>query len=138
MTETDAASSRPSDAALGDAELTLDELGERVIAATGPWAGALVIPAFNGLWPRWRRAIIPAARRGVLCFGPDRGRNVTYTSPRRWLPGFVPARPRDAPSGIWLFATCPPTDLPLRPSSPSGWRPPADGPRSCSSGSVRR
>ena len=62
-----------------------------------PWAGALVIPAFNGLWPRWRRALIPAARRGVLCFGPDRGRNVTYTSPRRWLPGFVPRRPGGEP-----------------------------------------
>jgi hypothetical protein len=27
----------------------------------------------------------------VLCFGPDRGRKVTYTSPHRWLPGFRPA-----------------------------------------------
>lgn len=32
-----------------------------------------------------------AAARGALCFGPDRGRKVTYTSPRRWLPGFQPA-----------------------------------------------
>ncbi len=82
--------------ALADAELTLDELGERVMEATGAWAGALVIPAFNGAWPRWRRALIPAARRGVLCFGADRGRNVTYTSPRRWLPGFLPADPNAA------------------------------------------
>jgi hypothetical protein len=27
----------------------------------------------------------------MLCFGPGRGREVTYTSPRRWLPGFRPA-----------------------------------------------
>jgi hypothetical protein len=27
----------------------------------------------------------------MLCFGPDRGRKVTYTSPHRWLPGFRPA-----------------------------------------------
>ena len=81
------------DTAVRDAELTLDELGEQVVAATGPWADARVIPAFNEMWPRWRRAIIPAARQGVLCFGPDRGRNVTYTSPRRWLPGFAPADP---------------------------------------------
>jgi len=79
-----------------DRDLTFDELGEVVIGATGPWAGALVIPAFNSAWPRWRRALIPAARRGVLCFGPDRGRNVTYTSPRRWLPGFMPADPNGA------------------------------------------
>lgn len=32
-----------------------------------------------------------AGIRGVLCFGANRGRNITYTSPRRWLPDFVPA-----------------------------------------------
>jgi len=32
------------------------------------------------------------AHRGMLCFGPDRGRKVTYTNPHRWLPGFRPAR----------------------------------------------
>ena len=74
--------------ALDDAELTTDELGDRVVASTGPWAAEQVIPAFDGMWARWRRALIPAARAGVLCFGPDRGRNVTYTSPRRWSPGF--------------------------------------------------
>jgi hypothetical protein len=30
----------------------------------------------------------------VLCFGPDRGRKVTYTNPQRWLPGFRPAQER--------------------------------------------
>jgi hypothetical protein len=100
------------DTAVRDAELTLDELGERVVAATGPWADARVIPAFNEMWPRWRRAIIPAARQGVLCFGPDRGRNVTYTSPRRWLPGFVPADPDAAIADLvrrYLFAYGPAT-----------------------------
>jgi hypothetical protein len=82
--------------ALEEADLTVEELGERVIATVGPWAATLAIPAFNGLWPRWRRALIPAAQRGVLCFGPDRGRNVTYAGPRRWLPGFVPGSPDEA------------------------------------------
>jgi DNA glycosylase AlkZ-like len=77
--------------ALADAELTVDELGAAVVAATGSWAGDLVMPAFQTMWPRWRQAITAAAHRGVLCFGPNRGRRVTYTSPRRWLPGFVPA-----------------------------------------------
>jgi hypothetical protein len=27
----------------------------------------------------------------VLCFGPNKGRRVTYTNPRRWLPGLKPA-----------------------------------------------
>lgn len=72
---------------LRDAELTIDELGAAVVEATGPWAGDLVMPAFQGLWPRWRQVMHLAGMRGVLCFGPGRGRKVTYTSPSRWLPG---------------------------------------------------
>jgi hypothetical protein len=30
----------------------------------------------------------PSARRGDLCFGPNRGRNVTFVRPGRWLRGF--------------------------------------------------
>ena len=47
--------------------------------------------AFGDKWPRWRQLTSTAAHRGVLCFGPDRGRQVTYTNPHRWLPGFCPA-----------------------------------------------
>ena len=84
-------------AALEDAELTVDELTEAVVEHAGPWAGDLVMPAFQGLWPRWRQALHLAGMRGVLCFGPTRGRKVTYTSPRRWLPGFQPA---DGPTSL--------------------------------------
>jgi len=76
--------------ALEDAELTIDELTEAMVAGCGPWAGDLVMPAFGGMWPRWRQAIGLAAKRGALCFGPNRGRNVTYTNPRRWLPDLRP------------------------------------------------
>jgi len=79
------------DDALADAELTVDELTDAVVERAGAWAGDRVMPAFNDRWPRWRQALGDAARRGVLCFGPNRGRNVTYTSPRRWLPDFTPA-----------------------------------------------
>jgi hypothetical protein len=82
---------------LEDAELTIDELTESIVAASGAWAGDLVMPAFGGMWPRWRQAIGEAANRGVLCFGPNRGRNVTYTNPRRWLPGF---KPLDGPAAL--------------------------------------
>ena len=78
-------------AALEDADLTVDELTEAVVERAGPWAGDLVMPAFQGLWPRWRQALHLAGMRGALCFGPTRGRKVTYTSPRRWLPSFQPA-----------------------------------------------
>ncbi|HEY2957908.1 MAG TPA: winged helix DNA-binding domain-containing protein [Actinomycetota bacterium] len=84
-------------AALADAELTADELGEAVVVRAGRWAGELVMPAFDGMWPRWRQALGTAAKRGALCFGPNRGRKVTYTSPRRWLPGF---RPADGPAAL--------------------------------------
>jgi hypothetical protein len=82
--------------ALQDAELTVDELTEAVVTGCGSWAGDLVLPGFAAMWPRWRQALSLAGARGVLCFGPDRGRNVTYTSPRRWLPGFEPASAQDA------------------------------------------
>ncbi|GAA2727174.1 winged helix DNA-binding domain-containing protein [Actinocorallia aurantiaca] len=81
---------------LDGAELTIDELSEAVIEATGPWAGDLVMPAFQGMWPRWRQALHLAGIRGALCFGPNRGRKVTYTSPQRWLPGFRPAETQAA------------------------------------------
>ena len=72
--------------ALLDAELTVDELTTAIVERTGSWAGDPVMPAFQGMWPRWRQALSLAGARGVLCFGPNRGRVVTYTSPRRWLP----------------------------------------------------
>jgi hypothetical protein len=77
--------------ALAEADLTVDELSEAVIAAAGSWAGDLVMEAWQGHWPRWRKALPLAGMRGALCFGPNRGRKVTYTNPRRWLPGFRPA-----------------------------------------------
>lgn len=49
------------------------------------------MPAFNGMWPRWRAALAQAAFRGALCFGKDRGGRVTYTNPANILPGFQPA-----------------------------------------------
>lgn len=78
---------------LADTELTVDELTEAIVTATGPWAGDPVIPAFQGAWARWRQAVTQAAHRGVLCFGTNRGRNVTYTSPHHWSAGFTPADP---------------------------------------------
>ncbi len=78
-------------AVTSDAELDIDELTEAIVATTGSWAGDLVMPAFQGMWPRWRQALGAAAHRGALCYGPNRGRRVTYTNPARWLPGFAPA-----------------------------------------------
>lgn len=73
-------------AALQDTFLTADELTGEVVKRAGAWAGALVMPAFDGMWPLWRMAMSDAANRGALCFGPNRGRKVTYTNPSRWVP----------------------------------------------------
>ncbi|MEV0597304.1 winged helix DNA-binding domain-containing protein [Nonomuraea cavernae] len=90
----------------GDA-LTIEELGDAVVGVTGSWAGDLVMPAFQTMWPRWRQAMATAAHRGAFVFGPARGRKVTYTSPpdgfqpvdgraelvRRYLTAYGPATP---------------------------------------------
>ena len=72
--------------ALADDDLTVDELTVEVVRRTGPWAGDLVMPAFQGQWPRWRQVISSAANAGVLCYGPTRGRLTTYSNPHRFKP----------------------------------------------------
>jgi hypothetical protein len=72
--------------ALADTELTVDELTEAIEERTGSWAVERTMDAFQTKWPRWRQLTSTAAHRGVLCFGANRGRNVTYTNPHRWLP----------------------------------------------------
>ena len=84
------------DDALVDSELTVDELTEAIVDRVGTWAGEKTMDAFQDKWPRWRQLTSTAAHRGVLCFGPLRGRRVTYTHPRRWLPGFRPDEPEEA------------------------------------------
>ena len=37
----------------------------------------------------WGSTLKPATYQGKLCFGPDRGRNVTFVRPDRWLKGKV-------------------------------------------------
>ncbi|MER6677116.1 winged helix DNA-binding domain-containing protein [Streptomyces sp. NPDC000983] len=82
--------------ALDGAHLTIDELGEEVVARTGPWAGDRVMPAFQDLWPRWRQVMHRAGQSGALAFGPNRGRKVTYTRP----PHFEPLPPSAAPAEL--------------------------------------
>ena len=120
--------------ALADAELTIDELSEAVVDLAGPWAGERVMPAFQDLWPRWRQAVGTAAHRGVLCFGQNRGRRVTYTSPAAGCP--ASRRPRRGKRSPGCSAgTSTPTDRRRRSSSPSGSAPPRPG-RPASSGGT--
>lgn len=62
--------------------MTRAELSEGVAAATGdPALGQAVQTGFGGT------ILKSAAANGDLCFGPDRGRNVTFVDPRQWLAG---------------------------------------------------
>jgi hypothetical protein len=61
--------------------LTVDELTDAIVARVGAWAGERTMDAFQDKWPRWRQVEALAMRRGLLCFGPDRGRRATYTTP---------------------------------------------------------
>lgn len=72
--------------ALRDAELTVDELTEELAARVGSWAADPVMEAFQTLWPRWRQVTHLAGHRGALCFGRNKGRKVTYTSPPPYEP----------------------------------------------------
>lgn len=65
--------------ALAGEPLTRDELADRIAAITGH--------AHLGeqLRSGWAAVLKPAANRGLLCQGPPRGTNVTFTDPARWL-----------------------------------------------------
>lgn len=98
--------------ALDNADLTIDELDRAIVDLVGSWAGDRVMPAFQDLWPRWRQAVGTASHRGVLCFGPNKGRRVTYANPRRWLPEFRPAPQDEAIATVitrYLYAYGPAT-----------------------------
>ena len=71
--------------ALDGRQLTLGELGAEIVARTGPWAAESANVAWVTGWPNWRRALGEAALRGLLCFGPNRGAQVTVVRPDQWL-----------------------------------------------------
>ena len=59
---------------------TREQLAEKVAKLAGPKLGKRLLEG-------WGSLLKPSARRGDLCFGPNRGRNVTFVRPDRWLGG---------------------------------------------------
>jgi hypothetical protein len=57
---------------------TREELADRLAEAGGP-------ELRQHLLSGWGALLKPSAHRGELCFGPNRGRNVTFVRPDRWL-----------------------------------------------------
>lgn len=48
----------------------------------------------------WGTFLKPAAGRGLLCFGPDDGQNVTFVDPRQWLGRVMPAPSPEAVASV--------------------------------------
>ncbi|MFC0623907.1 winged helix DNA-binding domain-containing protein [Kribbella deserti] len=112
--------------ALADDELTIEELTTALVARLGEWAGDLVMPAFQGFWPRWQQAIAEAANAGVLCYAPNKGRKAAYTNPHRWLPGFKPMPADEAVDELlrrylWAYGPATPAHFAQWLSAPRGW-----------------
>src|SRR5690348_5672347 len=64
---------------LSDQPMTRAALGKAVADRLGDDAFAERVSS------GWGTFLKPAAGRGLLCFGPDDGRNVTFVDPRAWL-----------------------------------------------------
>ena len=75
--------------ALSDEPMTKEEL----IARVGRGRPAHVREALAG---SWGSLLKPAARRGLLAFGPSRGTNVTLVNPRSWLAKWRDVDPDEA------------------------------------------
>jgi hypothetical protein len=95
--ELDAVTAAIPEALAGD-PLTREELADRIAAITGH--GHLGEQLRSG----WSAVFKPAANRGLLCQGPPRGDNVTFTDPARWLgvdlPGGGGAEPDTASPAV--------------------------------------
>jgi hypothetical protein len=80
--------------ALDGRRLTLDQLGAEVERRLGPWVAEHASAAFGGSWSRWRVCLGGAAVEGLICFGPNEARKVTFVRPEQWLTAW-PSPPSD-------------------------------------------
>jgi hypothetical protein len=81
-------------AALDGKPLTREEL----IAIVGKGRSARVRQLLGS---GWGGMLKPAARGGLLCFGPNHGQSVTFVRPEKWLPSW---RPVDKDKALALMA----------------------------------
>src|SRR5215208_5798987 len=76
--------------ALSGRALTRDELASELERISGSDSVGEAVRS------GWGAVLKPAAFRGELCFGPDRGRNVTFVRPDQWLPAWARREPAAA------------------------------------------
>jgi winged helix DNA-binding protein len=78
---------------IGDALDSTPKTREQVIAAVADGRPARIREALSS---GWGGMLKPAARNGRLCFGPNRGQNVTFVDPREWIKGWREVDPETA------------------------------------------
>jgi hypothetical protein len=81
--------------ALDGRHLTLEQLGVEVERRLGAWVAEHASAAFGGSWSRWRVCLGGAAVEGLICFGPNEGRKVTFVRPEQWLAEWPPPPSED-------------------------------------------
>lgn len=79
---------------LSDRPLTRHELAERVAAILGERFRERIEHSWGG-------SVVEACLRGLVCFGPDQGNQITFVSRERWLPDAKDFAVREA-GGILL------------------------------------
>lgn len=84
---------------LAGQRLTREELARGLADATG------LTHLAEQLTSGWGAVLKPAANRGLLCFGPDRDRNITFVRPDDWLDdtGPAPAPDEAMRQVLWRF-----------------------------------
>ncbi|MEU8109709.1 winged helix DNA-binding domain-containing protein [Nonomuraea muscovyensis] len=80
--------------ALGERPLTREELVDAVVELTGD------AHLREALTSGWGALLKPLSRLGELCYGPPRAGKVTFTAPRRWLPGWPAELPPQEKAGV--------------------------------------
>jgi hypothetical protein len=76
-------------AALNGMPMSREELIDKVAKDEPPRVRAALKSGWGGM-------LKPAARNGLLCFGPSRGQNVTFVRPEEWLGSWRKVDPEDA------------------------------------------
>jgi hypothetical protein len=83
--------------ALDGRVLTTQELGDEIVRRVGAWAGEETeVIHFGKPAIAWRLAWGEAFVRGLACYGPPRGQQVTFVRADQWLGGWNDIGPDDA------------------------------------------
>jgi hypothetical protein len=76
--------------------LTLKQIDPEMERRLGAWATETAGLAWVNGCPRWRMALGTAEGRGVICYGPPAGTEVTFVRPDQWLGGWHDVDPQEA------------------------------------------